>query len=165
MLEYHTQGNNSTDEIQLYGVSYGVMPNWTPSVVFNGSKGSSIMMGPRPQTEYRERIDQLRAQSSTIAMTAQVSNQGELSAKVAITNLSMTYQGNARLYAVIYEDLNISQNHYVVRDITPEQTVTMPGHGSASYEIKTGLASNPGRHMVIILKSTSGTILQSQFVM
>jgi hypothetical protein len=113
---------------------------------------------------YRSRIDQLKQKTTAVLLETAVSTSGKMSVKVDITNLSTSALGNARLYAVVYEDLNTGENHYVVRDITPVQTVTMPGHSTASFELKSNINHNTNRHLVVILKSTGGTILQSSFV-
>jgi hypothetical protein len=121
-------------------------------------------MGPRSKDVYEAGINKFKEQTSTVVVEARASTSVNMSASVDITNLSISGLGNARLYAVVYEDLNTGENHYVVRDISPLVTVTMPGHSTASFEVKTDMSCTSSRHMAVILKSTTGQILQSMFV-
>jgi hypothetical protein len=162
LLEYHTIDGKGTIETRRLFEDYNLIG--TPSVVFNGQRGEGVIMGARTVAVYQARIDQLKEKTSTMAMTAMMSASGTMSAIIDITNLSEAGLGNARLYAVVYEDLNTGENHYVVRDVLPVQTVTLSGHGTASFEVKTDMSYTSCRHMAVILKSTSGQILQSRFV-
>jgi hypothetical protein len=162
VLEYHTKGIKSTNETKDMFGNYG-LPG-TPAVVFNGSRGEGTMVGPKPPATYQSRIDQLMGQKSNALITASINNGGDMAAAVELTNLSTKALENARLYAVVYEDLKTNDNHYVVRDITPVQEFTLAGHGTAAFTLESRISYSASKHMVIILKSTSGTILQSLFV-
>lgn len=162
LLEYHTIDGKGTIETRRLFEDYNLVG--TPSVVFNGLRGDGVIMGPRSKDIYEAGINKLMEKTSTVAVAARFSTSGPMSASVDITNLSTAGLGNARLFAVVYEDLNTGENHYVVRDISPAQTVTMPGHGTASFEVSSSMTYTANRHLVIILKSTSGQILQSTFV-
>ena len=136
----------------------------TPIVVLNGRSGGNALFGPQTPTKYKEEIEKLFGKSSSILMRANMTVDAKMTASVELTNLSDTALANARLYAVVYEDLGTAHNHYLVRDITPVESFTLSGHTTTTFKLASEIADSPSHHMVVILKSTEGTILQSLFI-
>jgi hypothetical protein len=162
VLEYHTLDSYGTNETNALFHDYGLIG--TPSVVFNGSAGANTIMGPETYETYKERVNQLREQNSTAMITAVANSSGSAIASVSLTNLSASPIENAKLYAIVYEDLKKSENHFIVRDIIPVQSVDLAGNKAASFELKSTFAKSSAVHMVIILKSSKGQFLQAQYV-
>ena len=161
MLEYRTQGNGATADTKRAFNDYGL--NATPTAVFNGAAGQ-VMRGPQPQSVYKARIDQLDDKQSTALIT--ISEEGSHAAAVLLANLSTQAIENAEIYAITYEDAGNGQEHFQVRnviDLTPKQMVTLAGHTVATFDLKS-IPVDAVQHLVIILKATSGAIIQSLFV-
>ena len=87
-----------------------------------------------------------------------------MTVSVELTNLSMQSLQNAKLHAVVYEDTGKSRDRYLVRGISSTSFLTLTGHGTSTFELNSGIANSSGMHMVVMLKSTSGTILQAVLV-
>jgi len=122
------------------------------------------MLGPKSVSQYTTEINKLSGAPSTVMMEASMASGVLMAVSVELTNLSTEALQNARLYAVVYEDMKTSHNHYLVKDITPESLFTLSGRSTATFELSSNTVDSSARHMVVILKSTSGTILQSVFV-
>ena len=160
LLEYHTTDSLGTNKTKQLFRDYNLIG--TPTVVFNGS--SDVMPGPKTSYVYKSRINSLKEQTSTALLTANAQLGNDILVSVEITNLSTKAIENARLFVVVYEDLNTELNHYVVRDIGSAKTVTMPEHTTATFQIESGERYSSDKHVVVMLKSTGGSILQSVFV-
>lgn len=161
VLEYHIQGAKHTEETVKMYESYPLLR--PPSVVLNGN-GSRPLLGFRGRAEYTSKIGDLLSNTSTVMMNVTVTNGATMAVSVELVNLSTEALETARIYAVFYEDTGVSHNHYLVRDIKSGSPFTLAGRTVATYEIASGAAVPSDWHMVILLKSTSGEIVQSQFV-
>lgn len=157
-------GAKSTQETRDLFNSYGFRDAQTPVVILNGAIGQNALLGPQDETKYTTEIEKRLGASSTAMIEASMTEASLMTAAVKLTNLSTNALGNIRLYAVVYEDLGTSHNHYLVRDITPIESFTLSGHTTVSFELVSNVADSSAKHMVVILKSTSGTILQSVYV-
>lgn len=136
----------------------------TPSVVFNGASGNQALLGPKSYEIYLNRVNLLKEQQSTLVIESAVTVTTPLSTSVKLYNLDNASLDGARVYGVIYQDLGTSENHFVVRDITPVQVFNLSSYTSATFELISTETDSPNTHIVIIVKSFSGLIVQSQLV-
>ncbi len=169
LLEYNIYDSNS--ELGYMFGSYTVVG--TPNVVFNGGQwfdpalskeyGRNIISGPQSYEAYKARFDLLKSQQTTARITSvEVQTSPRLTATIEVTNLSSSEMDNARLYAVVYEDMRVSGSRYKVLDITPvEDKVRLAAGESKLFDLKSSITSNANRHMVVILKSSTGLVLQA----
>jgi len=161
VLEYHIKGQKSTDATIRMFNSYGL--SGSPSVVINGRR-ENPMYGPRTTSQYTSEITKFLGSTSTVMMEASLTTVARMTVSVELTNLSTEALQNARLYAVVYEDTGTKHNHYLVKDIAQSDHFTLSGRSTASFEIATSIQDSSARHMVIMCKSNTGTILQSMLV-
>ena len=162
LLEYHTQDDYGTTETNALFSAYGLIG--TPTVVLNGAVGQNIIMGPQEYQTYLDRINSLKFQKSNLLLSATVYEGGYITTDVGVTNLSSTPLDNARVYAVVYKDGGKSEYHYLVEDITPAFEISGLEKGQTLYfTLKSSMFDTSMRHMAIIVKSSSGTIIQSLF--
>ena len=126
--------------------------------------GRIKLIGLQSQSKYTSEIEKVMGASSTIMMEANMTTDIRMTASVTLTNLSTTSLPNARLYAVVYEDLGTNHNHYLVRDITPVETFTLAGRATATFKLSSDVVGASNKHLVVLLTSTSGEILQSLLV-
>jgi hypothetical protein len=162
LLEYHTTDSFGTNETKDMYAGYSLFG--TPSVVFNGASGNQALLGPKSYDVYLGRVNLLKEQLSTLAIEAVVTRTAPLSASVKLYNLDTDSLDGARVYGVVYQDLGTPENHYVVRDITPVQVFNLPSFKGASFDIESTEMDSPNTHLVIIVKSFSGLIVQSLLV-
>jgi hypothetical protein len=171
LLEWHTSDSYSTAETLEQADAYNL--NFlggytTPTVVFNGSF-MPLGLGLKSYDEYKARFDDLKGQKSSIFITTSVKTAGGKSA-VTITLKNQTGQDiqGASLYGVVYENRGLAEYHYVVRDVMKNTSdewvmVDLAAGASATFQLqadKLYTASSYG--MVVILKSSTGQILQVQ---
>jgi hypothetical protein len=162
LLEYHTQDDYGTNETNDLFSDYGLIG--TPTVVLNGAVGQNIIMGPKDYQTYLDRVNSLKFQKSTVLLSATVYDGGYMTADVEVTNLSSAALDNAKIYAVVYKDVGKSEYHYVVEDITPVFEISHLQKGQTeSFTLKSSIYNTSMRHMAVIIKSSSGTIIQSLF--
>ena len=126
--------------------------------------GQGILYSVQDKLRYMTEINKLLDASSTVMIEANMAADTRMAVSVELTNLSTQALGNVRLYAVVYEDLGISHNHYLVKDIQSVPLFTLAGRSTATFDLASDVLTSPARHMVILLKSTSGVILQALFV-
>jgi hypothetical protein len=134
-----------------------------PTIFFNG--GNSVVGGSDScYDQYRTVVNrELTGQSSVNITGVMTSSGGTISLDVTITNISNSPITDAKLMAVVYEDIGTEEHHYVVRDILPPSEIASFSAGETQ---KFNLSSDwsggaSGLKTVIFLQSSSGQILQS----
>jgi len=166
VLEHHVSEFNDTlwnADTEATRNEYNVFA--VPAVVLNGTDGEKILWSPTYDDLKAEVFKILNETSEASFIPVTIPTSGKITANGKLKNVSNKAIENARLYAVIYEDIGTSRYHYVVRDITPATTISKltPGN-TLEFSLASNISYNKNRkyYVVIILKSIdTGMVLQS----
>ena len=148
---------------------YDVPANMTPQAVFGGNWSTKVMGGgENTYTQYREKIIDQLSQKSGVVLNASKSGivtvGGHVAVNVFLTNTSKDAILESTLYAVIYKKITVNNVvNNVVMGVTPKQTISsFAGGASVNYQfVDEELSSSPSYGVIVIMKASSGLILQA----
>ena len=133
-------------------------------MIFNGEE---VVRGSASSSSSYEKYKtiinrELLGISVLVIKAAMTSNGNSLSIQIDIENLSSSDLTNAALMAVIYEDLGVDKQHYIVRDMMPSEIISVSARQQQTFNLTSDYGSNPSHFKaVVFLQLTSGQILQS----
>jgi hypothetical protein len=161
VLQYHSGDDYATSKTEAKVDEYKV--EGFPSMFFNGGnlvKGG----GEGSYNKYSTIVSQELKKTCPASMAGGMTFSGNaISLKAAATNISNSSITDAKMIAVVYEDLGTDEHHYVVRDIrTLSKIATLAPGATQQFTLSSSLSGSLSKmRAVFILQSSSGQVLQS----
>ncbi|MFZ1914026.1 MAG: hypothetical protein WBQ62_01420 [Dehalococcoidales bacterium] len=165
VLEYHSGDNEATSKTEAKVLEYKV--SGFPTIFFNG--GTATIGGTAGNStacyqRYKPIINQLTGTISPVNITGTMTVNGKaITINSTVANTSGSPVANAKLTAVLYEDLGTDQHHYVVRDIlTPSAIGNLNPGSQQTFNLASTYSGNTANlKAVLYVQTSSGQIIQA----
>jgi hypothetical protein len=166
VLQYHSGDKYATPKTEAKVTEYKV--DGFPTIFFNG--GNSTVGGGSSSgcyDRYKPIVNTETAKISPVNLTGTMTvNGSSITINSTVINTGTSSITNAKLMAVLVEDIGTAEHHYVVRDIlTPSAINSLaPGAQQTFNPNITYSGTTTNLKAVLFVQSSSGTILQSVLV-
>ena len=157
MLQYHSKDKYATPATEARVQEYKV--RGFPALMFNGR--NAVMGGfSGSYKDQTKAIDKELAKEAAVTLTLSVLEGVNMPTMALVTNVSGAAITNARLMAVVYEDLGTDEHHYVVREILEPVVFDLAANSSQDYSFKPNFTGDE-QYMVTFVQAASGEVLQA----
>ena len=157
VLQYHTKDQYATQASEGRVNDYKV--KGFPTIILNGVK--QVLGGSSGSyNQQTTAIEKEAAKGAAVTLSVPSSFSPESAAGVTVTNVSGFDISNAKLMAVVYEDLGKDEHHYLVREVLAPVVFSLPSGSSQNYEF-TARYQGKNLNLVVFIQAANGEVLQA----
>jgi hypothetical protein len=155
VLQYHSNDKYATPATEARVKDYKV--KGFPTLMFDGI--TPVMGGSTGSyNQQSTTISKELAKRAVIGLT--ITSKSDGTSSVSVANLSGAGISNAKLMAVVYQDLGTDEHHFVVREILPPVVLSMAPGAQQSFDFKSTY-EGANLNTVTFVQAGNGEVLQA----